>query len=58
MGVLEAEKPDEELVDSEEYQELTARVEELRAEQNELMEELDDFEAAFNSIDRAPKKPM
>jgi len=58
VGVLEAEKSDEELADSAEYQQLTDRIEELRAEQSELMDELDDFEAAFNSIDRAPKEPM
>jgi len=58
VGVLEAEKSDEELADSAEYQQLTDRIEELRAEQSELVDELDDFEAAFNSIDRAPKEPM
>jgi len=58
VGVLEAEKSDEELADSSEYQQLTDRIEELRAEQSELMDELDDFEAAFNSIDRAPKEPI
>jgi len=58
VGVLEAEKSAEELAASAEYQELTERVEELRAEQSELIEELDDFEAAFNAIDRAPKEPM
>ena len=58
VGVLEAEKSAEELADSDEYQDLTDRIEELRAEQSELMDELDDFEAAFNSIDRAPKEPM
>jgi DNA-binding response OmpR family regulator len=58
VGVLEAEKSDEELADSAEYQQLTDRIEELRAEQTELIDELDDFEAAFNSIDRAPKEPM
>jgi len=58
VGVLEAEKSAEELADSDEYQDLTDRIEELRAEQSELIDELDDFEAAFNSIDRAPKEPM
>lgn len=58
VGVLEAEKSAEELAESDEYQQLTDRIEELRAEQSELMDELDDFEAAFNSIDRAPKEPM
>ncbi|RJX42999.1 response regulator [Halonotius aquaticus] len=58
VGVLEAEKSAEELEESAEYQELTQRIEELRAEQSELIEELDDFEAAFNAIDRAPKEPM
>ena len=58
VGVLEAEKSAEELAASAEYQELTERVEELRAEQSELIEALDDFEAAFNAIDRAPKEPM
>ncbi|MFQ3477322.1 response regulator [Halonotius sp. F2-221B] len=58
VGVLEAEKSAEELDDSEEYQSLTQRIEELRAEQSDLIEELDDFEAAFNAIDRTPKEPM
>lgn len=58
VGVLEAEKSTEELDDSAEYQDLTQRIEELRAEQSELIEELDDFEAAFNAIDRTPKEPM
>jgi HalX domain. len=46
------------LADSAEYQQLTDRIDELRAEQTELINELDDFEAAFNSIDRAQKEPM
>jgi DNA-binding response OmpR family regulator len=56
IGVLEAEKPPEELETSEEYQRLKDRVEELRAQQDDLIAELDDFEAAFNAIDRAPKE--
>ena len=58
VGVLEAEKSTEELKESTEYQALTQRIEELRADQSDLIEELDDFEAAFNAIDRAPKEPM
>lgn len=57
VGVLEAEKSAEELDDSAEYQALTQRIETLRAQQSELIAELDDFEAAFNAIDRAPKEP-
>lgn len=55
VSVLEAEKSTEELTESTEYQALTQRIETLRADQSELIEELDDFEAAFNAIDRAPK---
>ena len=58
VGVLESEKSAEELASSEEYQRLKDRIEELRAQQNELIEELDDFEAAFNAIDRAPKESI
>jgi len=58
VGVLEAETSTEALDDSAAYQELTQRIEELRAEQSELIEELDDFEAAFNAIDRVPKEQI
>lgn len=58
LGVLEAEKSAEALESSEEYQQLTEEIEELRSQQTELIEELDDFEAAFNAIDRAPKESM
>ena len=58
IGVLEAEKSAEELADSTEYQALTDRTEQLRAKQHELIDELDDFVAAFNAIDRAPKESM
>ncbi|TQQ79811.1 response regulator [Halonotius terrestris] len=58
IGVLEAEKSPEELEASEEYQQLKDRIEELRAQQNELIDELDDFEAAFNAIDRAPQESV
>jgi len=58
VGVLEAEKSTDELKRSTEYQALTQRIETLRADQSELIEELDDFEAAFNAIDRAPKDSM
>lgn len=58
LGVLEAEKSTEELESSTEYQQLKEEIEELRAQQTELIEELDDFEAAFNAIDRAPKESV
>ena len=56
VGVLEAEKSAEELADSEEYNALTRRIEELRTEQSDLIEALDDFEAAFTAIDRTPEE--
>ena len=57
-GVLEAEKSAEELAASEEYQGLKDEIEELRGQQEELIDELDDFEAAFNAIDRAPQESV
>jgi YesN/AraC family two-component response regulator len=56
VGVLEAEKSAEELEASTEYQNLKDQIAELRTRQEELIEELDDFEAAFNAIDRAPEE--
>ena len=58
VGVLEAEKSAEELAASEEYQGLKDEIEELRGQQEELIDELDDFEAAFNAIDRAPQESV
>jgi len=58
VGVLEAEKTAEELAASDEYQGLKDEIEELRGRQEELIDELDDFEAAFNAIDRAPQESV
>ncbi|TQQ82956.1 response regulator [Halonotius terrestris] len=58
LGVLRAEKPPADLEDAAEFQRLEARVESLRAEQTELLAELDDFEAAFNAIDRVPHESL
>jgi DNA-binding response OmpR family regulator len=54
MGVLRAERSLDDLENTEEYQRLEARIEELRAKNTELLDELDDFEAAFNAIDPTP----
>ncbi|WP_253738718.1 response regulator [Halohasta salina] len=53
LTVLEQEMSEEELADSEEYQRLKRATAEMRSEAEELMVELDDFEAAFKAIDRS-----
>jgi len=53
LTVLEQEMSEEELADSEEYQRLKRATAEMRSEAEELMTELDDFEAAFKAIDRS-----
>lgn len=50
LGVLEAEKTEDELEASEEYQRLSDRVDELRAQNTQLLEELGDYEVAFDAI--------
>jgi DNA-binding response OmpR family regulator len=55
-GVLEADKSAEELANSEKYEALKERIKTLRNQQEELINELDDFEAAFNAIDRVPQE--
>ncbi|MFB6292703.1 MAG: response regulator [Halonotius sp.] len=52
-GVLEAELPADELADSDEYQTLEGRIDELRAHNSELLDELDDYEAAFNAVEHS-----
>ena len=53
LTVLEQEMSADELADSEEYQQLKRATAEMRSEAEELMIELDDFEAAFKAIDRS-----
>ena len=53
LTVLEQEMSEEELEDSAEYQRLKRATAEMRSEAEELMVELDDFEAAFKAIDRS-----
>ena len=53
LTVLEQEMSEEELEDSAEYQRLKRATDEMRSEAEELMTELDDFEAAFKAIDRS-----
>jgi len=53
LTVLEQEMSEEELEDSAEYQRLKRATDEMRSEAEELMVELDDFEAAFKAIDRS-----
>ncbi|TQQ82761.1 response regulator [Halonotius terrestris] len=57
LGVLRADKPAEELESLSEYQALKSRIETLRAENRDRLDELGDFEVAFNEIDRGPKQP-
>jgi DNA-binding response OmpR family regulator len=52
LGVLEAEKTAEELANSEEYQRLQARADELRDDADDQVEAFDDMVSAFNDIDR------
>ncbi|MFO7832681.1 MAG: response regulator [Halohasta sp.] len=53
LTVLEQEMSEEELEESAEYQQLKRATAEMRSEAEELMVELDDFEAAFKAIDRS-----
>lgn len=52
IGVLEAEKSAKELDESEEYQRLTARAEELQEKLQDHQEGFDDMVSAFDAIDR------
>ena len=53
LSVLEAEKTAEELENSAEYQRLKQMTDEARDDADSLVDELDDFESAFKSIDRS-----
>ncbi|WP_436907387.1 response regulator [Halosimplex marinum] len=52
VALLEAEKTDAELDDSDEVARLRDRAESLRAEMDDALAEFDDFQAAFNEISR------
>lgn len=52
IALLEAEKTETELDDSDEVAELHDRAESLRAEIDDALAEFDDFQAAFNEISR------
>jgi DNA-binding response OmpR family regulator len=52
VALLEAEKTEAELDDSEEVTRLRDRAESLRAEMDDALAEFDDFQAAFNEISR------
>ena len=52
LALLEAQKPVEELDESSDYQQLEQRAAASQTQAEELISELDDFEAAFKSIDR------
>ena len=52
-SVLEAERTAEELEDSAEYQQLKQLTDEARSDADGLVDDLDDFESAFKSIDRS-----
>jgi DNA-binding response OmpR family regulator len=52
LALLEAEKTETELSDSEEVADLRERAERLRTEMDDALAEFDDFEAAFNEISR------
>jgi len=54
LGVLRAEKSPRELDGSPEFETLQEKVDTLQAEHDAVLAELDDFEAAFNAIDRVP----
>jgi len=56
LAVLEAEKPSEELEESSEYQQLEQQAAASQIQAEQLISELDDFEAAFKSIDRHSNK--
>jgi DNA-binding response OmpR family regulator len=53
ISVLEVEKTDAQLQDSEEYQELKRRRDELQAEMDETVENFDDVTDAFQAIGRS-----
>ena len=53
ISVLEVEKTDAQLEDSEEYQELKRRRDELQAEMDETVENFDDVSNAFQAIGRS-----
>ena len=53
ISVLEVEKTDAQLQDSEEYQELKRRRDELQAEMDETVENFDDVSNAFQAIGRS-----
>jgi len=53
QSLLEQRKSTVELEDNEEYQQLRARAEELRAEMDRQLDEFDDVAMAFSDIDRA-----
>jgi len=53
IAVLEAEKPSSELEDNEEYQRLQERARELGEELDRTVDEFDDVETLFDSIDRS-----
>ena len=53
LTVLESEMSEAELEASAEYQRLKETTAEMRADAEELMSELEDFEAAFKAIDRS-----
>jgi len=52
IGVLEAQKPSYELEESEEYLELKRRADELREDLDQTVQDFDDVESAFTTIDR------
>jgi len=52
IGVLEAEKTPEQLAESDEYDRLKSRAEELQSELHGQQEGFDDMMTAFNAIDR------
>lgn len=52
IGVLEAQKPSYELEDNEEYLELKQRADELRDDLDQTVQDFDDVESAFTTIDR------
>ena len=53
ISVLEVEKTDAQLQDSEEYQELKHRRDELQAEMDDAVEDFDDVTSAFQAIGRS-----
>ncbi len=56
LALLEAEKTPEELDESSEYQQLKQQAAATQTQAEQLISELDDFEAAFKSIDRHSNK--